>query len=348
MGDIKEMLSQISLRKEDRRFHRFLWRDLELDVEPRTYESTRLVFGDTSTPFLAQKVLLYHAKRHRKRFPETAHVIKSDIYIDDVMTGAETEEDAAELLNQLRNLLHEGGFSIRRWCSNEARVLDSIPFEDRVSTISPKDGTLLPTVKTLGLTWNAQQDVFAFNSTVRPGGVCTKRIVLSKVSTIFDPLGFLAPFVIRAKIGIQMCWRLGVGWDDPLPENMAASWKKNWIEELKQLELTVKRCYREEKKILVEASVHTFSDASEQAYGAVSYLRLVYADETVSVSFIAAKTRVAPLRAVSLPRLELLGAHLGMQLSTKVGASLGIPVQQHTFWTDSLKTLYWIRGDSRR
>ena len=280
-------------------------------------------------------------------FPTAAQVIDSDIYIDDVMTGTETDEEATELLHQLKSFLHEGGFSIRRWCSNSAKVLDSVSPEDRVSTVTPEDGKLLPTMKTLGLTWNAQQDVFAFNSTGLPEGACTKRFILSRVSSIFDPLGFLAPFVVRAKIGIQMCWRLGVGWDDPLPTSLISSWQ-DWLKELKQLDLVVQRCYREEKKTPVEAAVHTFTDASEKAYGAVSYLRLVYIDGTVSVSFIAAKTRVSPLRTVSLPRLELLGAYLGMQLSLKVGASLSIPVQQHTFWTDSLNTLYWVRGDSRR
>ena len=341
------MFSQISLRKQDRRFHRFLWRDLELEKQPRTYESTRLVFGDTASPFLAQKVLLYHAGKHRQRFPEASHVIESDIYIDDIMTGAETEEEAAELLNQLQLFLQEGGFRIRRWCSNSAQVLDGVPTEDRVSFLGPKDGTQLPTMKTLGLTWNAHQDVFSFNSTVPYESTCTKRSVLSRVAAVYDPLGILAPFVVRAKIGIQMCWRSGVGWDDPLPDTLATSWRI-WIEELKQLDLAVRRCYREEKKTPVDAAVHTFTDASEKAYGAVSYLRLSYADGTVSVSFIAAKTRVTPLRAVSLPRLELLGAHLGMQLSMKVGASLSLPVQQHVFWTDSMNTLYWVRGDSRR
>ena len=347
IGDIKEMFSQVSLAEDDRPYHRFLWRNMQEEEDPSEYESVRLVFGDCASPFLAQKVLLHHAEMTQDEYPNAARILKTGVYVDDIMTGADTEAEADALRHELTGCLGQAGFSVRRWCSNSSVVLKDVPAEDRVCSVSPKDETKLPTTKTLGILWDAESDTFIFSYGPAEQVGNTKRGMLSKVASLFDPLGLLAPFVVRAKIGLQMCWRRGLDWDQPMPGELTKSWQ-SWTDELQQLQVQMPRCFRETKSPVTEQSVHTFTDASEQAYGAVSYLRVLCEDGTVSVSFVAAKTRITPLRAVSIPRLELLAAHLGLQLSQKIAVPLHIPVEQHTFWTDSMNALYWIRGDSRR
>ena len=347
IGDIKEMFSQISLADVDRRFHRFLWRNMQEAEEPVVYEAIRLVFGDCASPFLAQKVLLQHAKMMQDKYPKAAEVLQTGMYVDDIMTGANSEAEADALRHELTACLKEGGFSVRRWCSNSPAVLKDVPVEDRVCSVGPNDEEKLPTTKTLGILWDAEDDTFVYSFKPVENVSYTKRGMLSKLASVFDPLGLLAPFVVRAKIGLQMCWRQGLDWDQLMPADLYKSWK-NWMEELQELQLRLPRCFLQVKTAVKEKSVHIFADASEQAYGAVAYLRVVYEDNTTSVSFVAAKTRVTPLRAVSIPRLELLAAHLGLQLSQKIATSLQIPTERHTFWTDSLNSLYWIRGDSRR
>ena len=262
------------------------------------------------------------------------------------MTGADTEAEANALRHELTECLGQAGFSVRRWCSNSPVVLKDVPAEDRICSVCPKDEAKLPITKTLGILRNVENDTFIYTFEPIEKVSYTKWGMLSKIASVFDPLGLLAPFVVRAKIGLQMRWRQGLNWDQPMPEDLTRA-RKNWIEELPQLQLEISRCFRGTQTPVKQKSVHIFTDASEQAYGAVCYLRLLYEDGTASVSFVAAKTRVKPLRAVSIPRLELLAAHLGLQLSQKVAVSLQIPTERHTFWTDSMNTIYWIRGDSR-
>lgn len=319
---------------------------MECEREPDIYESTRLIFGARASPFLAQKVLLHHAESNEDNFPVAARILKEETYVDDVMTCLETEEEAKEAREELTQLLGKGGFSIRRWCSNRLSPLDGVPEEDKV-TISP-DSSGLPITKILGIQWDAQADQFMYNVTSPKKVVYTKRGVLSKVCTIFDPIGFLAPFTIRAKIGIQRCWQEGIGWDEAMPADLEKAWR-DWFQEVEELrQISVQRCLRQDRHDTHDVSLHTFTDASEKAFGAVTYIRYVFSDGSVEVTFVAAKTRVSPLSATSIPRLELMGAHLGVRLSQKLAVSLEIPIEKHNFWTDSMNVLSWIKSESRQ
>ena len=192
----------------------------------------------------------------------------------------------------------------------------------------------------------ASEDVFTFNfNTAEQELKFTKRSFLKRIAMLFDPLGFLAPFIIRAKILMQEIWIVGVGWDDPLPDEMNKK-IKIWFDELKDLGRVKVPRTLQGRGIVKSVSLHTFVDASESAYGAVVYVRTKY-DDKVLISLAAAKTKVSPLKAVSIPRLELMGAHLGSTLAQSVGKVLSITKQQMIFWSDSMDVLWWIRGYSR-
>ena len=167
--------------------------------------------------------------------------------------------------------------------------------------------------------------------------------MLSSIARLFDPLQFLAPFTIRAKILQQKTWTAGIEWDEQLPESLCVEWK-DWTNELKDLSyFEIPRPLRLPKP--TKSWLHTFSDASKDAYAAVSYLVCEYSDRPTTSRLVASKSRVAPLKAVTIPRLELMGAVLANRLSTNILGTLN--VNGATYWTDSTNVLYWLHNQSR-
>ena len=234
-----------------------------------------------------------------------------------------------------------------KWFSNSSRILAEILAQDRKAEVD-LDRDQLPSTKTLGVWWLASQDVFVFKKKAPDDKMLyTKRNYLRKIATLFDPIGLLAPFTIRAKILLQEMWTSGVEWDDELTEPLVSD-ARAWLRELLDLrELQIPRCLVMKGIPSEETSLHTFMDASEDAYGAVVYARSTYMDASVSVNLVAAKTRVALILATSIPRLELMGAVVGVRLADRIAGILEIPVRCSTFLADSVNALWWIRGRSR-
>ena len=176
----------------------------------------------------------------------------------------------------------------------------------------------------------------------------TKRNFLRKIARLFDPIGLLAPFTIRAKILLQEIWTMGLGWDDLIDEELVNK-ARRWFKELSELnDVKVPRRLRlKGEESVVEIKLHIFADASQEAYGAVVYSRCVYKSGLVSRRLVTAKTRVAPLKTVSIPRLELMAAVLGLQLARSVSNVLGLPLRQAVFWSGSMDVLWWVRGHCR-
>ena len=234
----------------------------------------------------------------------------------------------------------------RKWLSNSSEVLAAIPKELRASEIDLNDS--LPATKTLGVLWRAQQDVLTFQvKKPTEEDKLTKRIILSKVAGVFDPLGLASPFTIRARILLQDMWTKGLNWDEPIDRELSIR-ARDWLSELENLqEINVPRCLQE-FKLEKSISVQTFVDASNEAYGAVSYLRSEYAQGCYGARIVASKTRVGPLTPMSTPRLELMAAILGLYLTLSILAAFNIPSSQARFWSDSMNVLYWIRGKGKQ
>ncbi|XP_011705795.1 PREDICTED: uncharacterized protein LOC105460994 [Wasmannia auropunctata] len=200
----------------------------------------------------------------------------------------------------------------------------------------------------LGLQWHPRKDTFAYR--VQP---CdrkervTKRSVLSDTARLYDPLGWLAPVVVQAKMTMQTLWQQRIEWDQPVSAEDDLAWRR-FRGELPLLEkvrvprwLGIGRAHQ-------SAELHGFADASERAYAAVLYLRVVDDRGESRVSLLQAKTRVSPLRQVSLPRLELSAAALLVRLIERMQDSLDVPVTGVHLWSDSTVTLAWIRGHPSR
>ena len=345
--DIAEMYLRIGIAHEDKPFHRFLWRGIDQDRQPDTYQFDRVVFGVNSSPFQAQFVLQHHAKKFKDTFPLAAETVLRSTYMDDSMDSVANEDQGIELHKQLSQLLRQAGMHARKWLSNSPRVLRDIPLQDRKAEVD-LDADYLPSTKTLGVWWLSDQDVFTFRENAPSSDVkYTKRNFLKQIATLFDPIGFLAPFTIRAKMLLQQMWMAGFDWDEELTEPLTnAAWA--WFSELPELTLLqIPRCLLVGGKQIDNVSLHTFVDASEDAFGAVAYVRYSYQDGTISTNIVAAKTRVAPSIATSIPRLELMGAVIGVRLSTRIASVLELHMSQAVFWSDSQNVLWWIHGHSR-
>ncbi|XP_039872830.1 uncharacterized protein LOC120724616 [Simochromis diagramma] len=206
----------------------------------------------------------------------------------------------------------------------------------------------LPTERALGVQWDIEHDVFTF-SIVNKDKLLTRRGILSNVSSIYDPLGFLAPVILPAKQILQHLCKLRFGWDETIPEKMAQTWQK-WVEDLVLLnKFSISRCVTPKGfGEIKSAQLPHFCDASETGYGAVSYLRLSNSKQEMCVSFIIGKARVAPLKQVTIPHLELAAAVLAVRLDKMLSVELKLNLRESVFWSDSTTVLQYIANTTTR
>ncbi|XP_062704119.1 uncharacterized protein LOC115258504 [Aedes albopictus] len=201
------------------------------------------------------------------------------------------------------------------------------------------------TVKALGINWYPSDDEYGFKVNFSPSSINTKRQMISDSARLFDPFGWLAPVTAKIKILYQHLWLFDVGWDDPLPAIVEGEWQAV-KQSLSQLEaIRIPRCIFPCRGRI---QLHGFCDASEQAYGAVVYARTTDDNGNVSVVLVAAKSRVAPIKQISLPRLELNGAHLLTDLMRQITEALPHVEVDHWAWTDSSIVLHWLASHPRK
>ncbi|KAK3746502.1 hypothetical protein QZH41_001765 [Actinostola sp. cb2023] len=177
----------------------------------------------------------------------------------------------------------------------------------------------------------------------------TRRGILSTVSSIYDPLGLAAPFLLRGKQVLQLLCKEGIGWDDPIPDSLRAYWEI-WRSELPLLEqVEMPRCFRpEDMQDLKTTELHHFSDASLEGYGQCSYLRLVDVNDRIHCSLVQGKARVTPLKPITIPRLELTAALVSVRVSDIISRELEYKELDEVFWTDSQVVLAYLNNDARR
>lgn len=195
--------------------------------------------------------------------------------------------------------------------------------------------------KILGLGWNSELDTFQFTSWPISDKKITKRSVLSEISQLFDPLGFLSPIIIRAKIFMQELWLLRNGWDENLSTDKQIRWTKFRQELCAISKFTIPRWLHTSSSVQ-SIEIHGFSDASQSAMAAVIYTRIVNKNQEIIINFINAKTKVAPLKQLTIPHLELNAALLLTRLTSHVQKVLNLKTDSVYLWTDSSITLTWI------
>lgn len=347
-ADIEKMYRQIWVNDEHTNLQRIIWRNTPKE-KLREYKLLTVTYGTSCAPYLAIKTLQQLAHDEQSNSPEAAKIILSDFYVDDIASGADDVEHAKWLQCEIRNTLARGGFNLRKWASNSTELLNSIPECDREVQVQHDiiiDASA--TVKALGVKWNACTDTFGFKITISEGNTRTKRELLSEIASLFDPLGWLAPVIIKAKILIQEAWAAGITWDENLPNAIRDNWAKIKCELPLIEQIEIPRWINTHANTKIQ--LHGFCDASEDAYAAVIYIRTVDADEKINVTLLTAKTKVAPLKKekLTIPRLELCGATLLANLMQQVVNSMQFDIEDIFLWCDSKVVLAWIKGNPHK
>ena len=253
-----------------------------------------------------------------------------------------------EIQQQLAEMLNLGGFHLTKWISNEKEVIEQISESEKAPSVKVLDENIvMPVERALGVSRDTNSDCFVYGG-VKRNIADTRCKMLSLIASLFDPTGFLAPFLVRAKILLQRMWQCGIGWDDVLPSELLEEWSQ-WQEELDGIsQFRISRFYRHVPDSPSAIELHVFGDASEQAFCSVAYLRFCYASGAVKYAFGMAKTWVAPKKPLSIPKLELQAAVLSARLSLVVIKEHDYIIDSTYFWTDSSSVFQWIRGVCKR
>ncbi|XP_065087100.1 uncharacterized protein LOC135708850 [Ochlerotatus camptorhynchus] len=349
-GDVKEMYHQLRIRKEDKQAQRFLFFTEPGDSEPQVYVMDVATFGSTCSPCSAQFIKNLNAEEFSGQFPDAFDAITNRHYVDDYYDSADTPSEAVKLAKEVKYVHSRGGFHIRNWVSNSEAFVQEMGEEDIVHTVHLKDKAA-GTDRVLGIIWNTKDDTFSFVAPSRKNDDehPTKRGILSCVMSVFDPMGLLSPFTVLGKMLIQDLWRTGCEWDAPIDKISLVKWQ-NWVQQMSMIEaVRIPRAYFGDATTdqLREIQLHVFTDASEAAYGCAAYFRVVVRGEVRCV-LVMSRTKVAPLKQLTVPRLELQAAVLGARLAKMVCSNHRIVITKQIFWCDSQTVLSWIRSDQRR
>ncbi|XP_017477896.1 PREDICTED: uncharacterized protein LOC108367719 [Rhagoletis zephyria] len=211
------MYRQVLLNNNDRKYHYILWR-ASPDLELRTYQLNTITYGTASAPYRAVRSLHYLADKCMDELPVGASVVKSSFYVDDMLCGADSIDALRTVKSQVSAVLERGSFPLSKWHSNH------VDFRECQTS---KELNFTEDLVTLGITWDQLEDVFLF--TFAPKEIhtaVTKRTILSIASSLFDPLGLLAPLLITSKIVLQELWLLKLDWDESVPQNLQHAWSK--------------------------------------------------------------------------------------------------------------------------
>ncbi|XP_047535757.1 uncharacterized protein LOC125070100 [Vanessa atalanta] len=342
VADIVKMYRQVRVHEEDTKYQRILWR-AHTNQPVQHFKLLTLTFGTACAPYLAVKSLQQVAKDEGHKYKIAAEKVSTDFYVDDLMTTCRSEEEAKLMYKEMNELLQRAGFQLQKWSSNCEVFLQYLNKEntnlDQSIHIKAND-----TLKVLGISWNRTTDQFEY--TVNIGAVkdvITKRNVISDIARLYDPMGWIAPVIVKAKIYIQKLWRANLEWDDSIPEELLEEWLcfRSNLSNLTNIKIPrwmhlTENSHRE---------LHAFADASRSAYAAVVYCRSIDAEGKVHVSLVTAKTKVSPIeKEVTIPRLELCGAVLAAKLLYEVSQILNIPKKDVYAWTDSAVVLAWLKG----
>ena len=346
-ADIAKMYRQVALDESDRNFHRILWRDYVTD-EIRDLRMTRVTYSVASSSYHSTRALQESGKNHGPNL-NTVNVILNDFWVDDLLSGADTLDEACVFQDDLIETLNKDCLPLRKWSSNEPQLVTPLPKDLQEAGKAYEINDKTHQIKTFGLTWHPQEDHFVYACSSEYVSTITKRTLLSDVSKHFDPIGLIAPVLVVAKTIIQSCWKLDLEWNDAVPNDVSRAYTK-WKDDMGSLsQLKIPR------KVLPihlydEASLQVFCDASEKAYDACVYLVSVK-DDIVSSTLISSKCKVAPIKPSILPRLELLAIHTGAKLATAVKGALSKSkhaLNISVLYSDSTIALAWIKADPAR
>ncbi|XP_062594609.1 uncharacterized protein LOC134256031 [Saccostrea cucullata] len=347
-ADIEQMFFNFYVHEEDRNFLRFLWfRDNDINNELVEFRMCVHVFGNSPSPAVATFGLRKSACDHHSTelCNQVCELVNKHFYVDDALVSLPDAESAIEIMKKTQDVLKQNGnIRLHKIRSNSSEVLKSFPTEDLSEDVLSMDFS--DPVRSLGLLWDIKQDAFTYQlfDDVKP---FTRRGILSTVNSIYDPLGFIAPVILGGRLVLKKAMSSTVDWDEPLPDNLHTEWEK-WRMSLSHLEsLKIPRMYANIQHAC-QRELHTFCDASKEAIGVATYVKLYDKHGESDHGFVMGKSKLAPHHSHTIPRLELCAAVLGVEIAEFVAEHLNIPKDACYFYTDSRVVLGYIFNESRR
>jgi len=328
--DIEKAFLHVQLAGPDRDFTRFLWLADPTNPESPfvTYRFKAVLFGSVSSPFMLSATLDHHLKSYNS---SVSRDMKNNLYVDNLISGCESEEAILHYYAESRAIMSDAKFNLRSWASNNPRLTE----QAQKDKVLDSNATI---VNLLGLKWNTCTDALSLTQCQikqEATSPVTKRSILQASSKQYDPLGWLSPITVRAKLLIQELWKQQVGWDDPLDDDF----NRRWCQVAADIEEGAKTLITRRYSVMSTNQcvyLHVFADASMKAYGAVAYLQ-----SSNLVDFVLAKSRVSPLKDTTLPRLELRAAVTAACLAKFIVSTLNVQISVR-LWSDSQIVLHWI------
>lgn len=335
IADISKAFNNLVLTEDQRDITRFLW--LKDSNYPFNYKNmlifrfVRLPFGYASSPWLLADVL----HKHLKKFGTFGYLLLVNLYVDNLFWAVSNFEEAVKTLHECIEIFKEASMPLHEINSNMSQF---IKYLNSQGLETPK------TIKFLGLKINFVLDQFEFSlPVVEDSETLTKRISMHFSASIFDPLGFVAPITLKARLFVQNLWSESLHWDTPIPDHLLKTWTQLTADWSDYVFVIPRRTEIPKDSYPVE--LHTFVDASKNGRGAVSYL-LTENEGKRSVSFIQAKSRLNPSKnSQTIPRLELMALLMGVEAQQQIKNDfcLDIPIRSYV-WSDNASALWWSKA----
>ena len=349
--DVERMFHMFHVIPEHRDYLRFFWwKNGDTDSNPIEYRMRVHIFGATSSPGCATYGLRQIANDHAADDPEAAKFLQEDFYVDDGIASREDSSQACTVLRGAVDMCKKGNLRLHKIASNDTDLLSQFPSSELSGESVTKLTSDACTAKerTLGLVWDINTDRLLYHIS-KEVGEFTRRGMLSTVASVYDPLGFVAPFVLSGRLLLQEMCKDGLAWDDQIPKQLEKNWRC-WIAQFEQLRaMSIPRCFlpRDFGNVM-ETQIHHFSDASNAGYGQCSYLRFTNENGFSHCTLVCAKSRVVPIKRPTVPRLELQAAVLSVKASKFIKTHLQLQPSLEFFWTDSQIVIAYLKNTSRR
>ncbi|XP_032781189.2 uncharacterized protein LOC116919325 [Daphnia magna] len=338
------MFSRFRLAAEDTKYFCFLWRDKK-SAETMIFKMERLPFGASCSPFVAIHTI--------QRIAEDAGIegkiataVRERFYVDDYLSSAATVAEAVQEASAVKNMLANADLNLQRWISNSSEFMRSLSNNVKPHSNPPPFHPLgcNEEEKVLGVFWDTRSDTLSFKVAKETGAEFTRMDLVSKVAGVFDPLGTASPIIVKAKIRLRELGQKGLKWADTL-QGDDRRWWIQWFESLQCLNTVVMpRCLFPDHGNIINSELHTFCDASEEAYATVVFIRNIYSNGKVLIRQVKASNKLAPKKTISVPKLELNAALLGARVTWAVQGALPDQIRYRRFWTDGSTERNWIRA----
>ena len=350
-GDVRKMYHSVNISELDQHTHRFLWRGMDESRKPDIYMMTAVSFGDKRAGTIAPLALRKTAEYSSDIYPDATKMIIKNTYVDDVIDSFDNIQKADQVTSEADEILAKGGFTMKGWikstsANNEARQL--------VIATDENDGDVVS--KVLGVVWNSKFDVLEFKAKLNFSPkrrnqrieadltasnllsnipcILTRRMILSQVNGIYDPIGLAAPFTVRAKIMLRSLTAEGMDWDEPVSDKDKNKWVEFFQDLFKMEDVSFSRSIKPDAAVGCPILV-LFSDASEDAFGTCAYVRWELSDRTFESRLLTAKSRLAPLKKITMPRLELNAALLSARLKDFITEETSLEISRTYYIVDS-------------